>query len=66
MQKKRANVVAIHLTAWLHKLHGHKDLTSFSEEDQKESLETMWNCNVPLDTEEVETQTIVNIELQWL
>ena len=33
------------------KMHGHKVLTSFSEEDQKVALETKWNGDIPLDPE---------------
>ena len=42
-----------------------KVLTSFTEEDQKEALETRWKGNVPLDPEEVETQEIIDMGIHW-
>ena len=41
-------------------------LSSFTVEDKRKSLEIKWNVDVPLDPEEVDTQEILDIEVQWL
>ena len=41
-------------------------LTSFTAEDQKIALETKWNGYIPLDLEEVETQVIIGMDINWL
>ena len=59
-------MIASHLPAWLCKIIGNKALNSFTAEGQKSSLETKWNGDISLDTEEVETQAIIDMDINWL
>ena len=41
-------------------------MTLFAVEDQKVALETKWSGNATLDPEEVETQEIIDMYINWL
>ena len=64
--KKFASVVANHLPAWLCKSHGSLVLPLLSAEHQKIAVDTTWVGNTPFKQVDIDTQEIIDTEINWL
>ena len=64
--KKHSSVVESHLPTWMYRFYSKAIRSAFSPTDQKVDIETNWNDDTPLDREEAEAQSILDVDVNCI